>query len=324
MQLETVNTASEAPLLTVCIATYNRWFTCMRAIRSVVNQQGVRVEAVVVDDASSEQPDHQVARLMRDEGVRYIRHQKNLGLAAARNTALREARGAYFSFCDDDDIWPEDMAKGLLGALWSTGLTKSMGLALGQIKDAEYDETLGQCPTLQKLMLRGVTPPVSAQIYPTELLRQIDGYDERIKSGVDHDLWISLAPLNPRVGITWDQQPVVGSNPEAVRMTTNEYDRRQGISESLNIWRPKLVKVFGTEFYSHFRYCYFAYLDYKFLQYDIKRGKYLSAMRRIGNVNVLRMMARRLSEKVSGRYNGNQFVSFNRARLYRGGSMPSE
>jgi hypothetical protein len=69
------------------------------AIESVLRQTHPDVEIVVVDDGS---PDNTRDVAARYAGVRYVR-QDNQGLAAARNTGIRESRNPYLVFLDADD-----------------------------------------------------------------------------------------------------------------------------------------------------------------------------------------------------------------------------
>jgi glycosyltransferase involved in cell wall biosynthesis len=73
-----------------------------RAIRSVLAQTYRGFELIIVDDAS---PDNtrEVVASFDDERIIYIRRQENGGASAARNTGIRQARGRYISFLDDDD-----------------------------------------------------------------------------------------------------------------------------------------------------------------------------------------------------------------------------
>lgn len=92
------------PSVSVILPTYNRTRTLPAAIASVLNQSVGDFELVVVDDGSSED----VASLVRRHGdarTRYVRRPVNGGAAAARNTGIAEARGAFIAFQDSDDLW---------------------------------------------------------------------------------------------------------------------------------------------------------------------------------------------------------------------------
>ncbi len=93
-----------APTATVVMAAYNADVTVASAIRSVLAQTWRDFELLVVDDGSTDDTARIVASFDEDQRVRLIR-QENRGLAGARNTAIREARGRFVSLVDSDDFW---------------------------------------------------------------------------------------------------------------------------------------------------------------------------------------------------------------------------
>ncbi len=82
-----------------------------RCARSLFEQSYANIEYVFVDDCS---PDNSIEVLKcvmtqypeRADNVRILRHEKNRGLAAARNTALDNATGEFVCVVDSDD-WLE-------------------------------------------------------------------------------------------------------------------------------------------------------------------------------------------------------------------------
>ena len=224
-----------------------------------------------------------------------MRHKSNLGLAAARNTAIQAATGEWFAFCDDDDQWPPGFAAALLQTLERAEGEADAAVALNSLKRAACTELLPSLPTIQDLVLAGVTPPVSAQMYRTSMLQRVGGYDARVRSGVDHDLWVTLAATdNPRVAIAWDAAPIVGSDTGRVRMTTSEQRRRQGIADALEIWRPKIVSAFGEPFFLHFETSYRAYLDVKFFLLAVKSRRFIIALKNMLRPAVASWTAKRV------------------------------
>src|SRR5580700_8153945 len=94
------------PAITAIIPTFNRAHIVARAVASVVSQElppDHSIEVIVVDDGSSDAP----AAALRPFGsqVTCIRHDRNEGAAAARNTGVAAARGDYLAFLDSDDVW---------------------------------------------------------------------------------------------------------------------------------------------------------------------------------------------------------------------------
>lgn len=92
----------DMPTVSVILPTFNRSELVPRAIASVLEQTLTSFELIVVDDCSSDDTPAVVAGIP-DERIRLLRHDKNLGLAEARNSGIRQARGRFVSFLDDDD-----------------------------------------------------------------------------------------------------------------------------------------------------------------------------------------------------------------------------
>jgi glycosyltransferase involved in cell wall biosynthesis len=94
--------AGEHNLVSVVIPVYNRGDLLRRALASVASQSWRPIEAIVVDDGSEEDISAVVAEFGR---VARMVRQANLGVTAARNRGLQEARGEFIAFLDSDDWW---------------------------------------------------------------------------------------------------------------------------------------------------------------------------------------------------------------------------
>jgi glycosyltransferase involved in cell wall biosynthesis len=92
------------PDISVVLATYDRRHTLPRAIASVLAQDGVRFELVVVDDASRDGTSAYLATLA-DPRIRVIVAERNGGPSAARNLGLKAARAGIVAFLDSDDAY---------------------------------------------------------------------------------------------------------------------------------------------------------------------------------------------------------------------------
>src|SRR5260370_42131836 len=90
----------------VIIPSRNRASLVQRAIRSALNQERPALEVIVVDDGSEDETGSVVQELFPT--VRYLRQEVNLGVGAARNRGLAEARGGWARLLEDDDtLLPE-------------------------------------------------------------------------------------------------------------------------------------------------------------------------------------------------------------------------
>jgi glycosyltransferase involved in cell wall biosynthesis len=93
-----------APLVTIGLTCFNAYDTIARAISSALAQEWPNTEVLIVDDASTDSSLACAQTAIRDDPrVRIIRHPRNIGPGAARNTILSNARGEFITFFDDDD-----------------------------------------------------------------------------------------------------------------------------------------------------------------------------------------------------------------------------
>ena len=95
-----------APRVSVVVPVYDVEDYVEECLESILAQQGVDLEVVVVDDGSRDASAARVERFVTPGGpVRLVR-TANHGLGAARNEGVRHATGDYLTFADSDDVVP--------------------------------------------------------------------------------------------------------------------------------------------------------------------------------------------------------------------------
>ncbi len=92
-----------APAISIVLPTHNRAHLLPRALRSVLAQTDPDFELVVVDDGSTDDTPAVLAGFAQDPRIRSSRNDVARGAPAARNLAVRNARGKWVAFVDDDD-----------------------------------------------------------------------------------------------------------------------------------------------------------------------------------------------------------------------------
>lgn len=97
-------------LVSVVMPAYNSREFIGQALDSALIQD-VPLEVIVINDCSRDDLDHFMRRYRNDPRVRYIKNEKNLGVAETRNRGVAMARGEYIAFLDSDDIWARDKLK---------------------------------------------------------------------------------------------------------------------------------------------------------------------------------------------------------------------
>ena len=92
------------PKISVIMPVYNTNAAYLKeAIESVLHQTYQNFELLVTDDAS-EPFVKEVTEGYSDKRIKYIRLERNQGIAVARNVGIEQAKGAYIALLDSDDI----------------------------------------------------------------------------------------------------------------------------------------------------------------------------------------------------------------------------
>ncbi|WP_353387052.1 glycosyltransferase [Halopseudomonas sabulinigri] len=114
--LEALADLDEQALFSIVLTTFNRPAMLLDALRSIAAQTLHDFEVILVNDHGEP-----VESLLDgfDFPLTYLRQGANKGPAAARNAALRLAKGRYVAFLDDDDIFLPDHLQSLATALES-------------------------------------------------------------------------------------------------------------------------------------------------------------------------------------------------------------
>lgn len=171
---------------------------CLASVRAQIFQNW---RCYIIDDGSTDRTAEIGANWERlDNRFRLIRHGKNGGLSAARNTGLREAIEPLVTFLDADDllvrkslerrveIMQRDWLLAEVAGSWAVTLqvpeetTVEQAEALDGPHDGkvvDFVSSAGECPF-----------NAHAPLMRTDLLRLLGGFDEQMKRGAeDWDLW---------------------------------------------------------------------------------------------------------------------------------------
>jgi succinoglycan biosynthesis protein ExoO len=106
------------PEVSVIIPAYNTEAYLAQAIESALEQTLENIEVIVVDDASTDKT-LEVAKSFNDKRLKVLVNEQNLGAAATRNRALREAKGQWVAVLDSDDWYAPKRLEKLLAVAYS-------------------------------------------------------------------------------------------------------------------------------------------------------------------------------------------------------------
>jgi glycosyltransferase involved in cell wall biosynthesis len=196
---------AEVPLVSICLAHFNRAAYLRQALASIEAQDYPRLEVVLVDDAST-RPDaiaylDSLAPKFAARGWQLIRNPRELFVGAARNVAARHARGEYLKFMDDDNVAKPEEVSTLVQVARRTGadlVSCAMDFFWGEDAPAP-----GQVPSSRCLFLG---PAVSAAVIRNclgdtnllvrrEVFLRLGGFHEEWRTGNEDWKFIADAVL---------------------------------------------------------------------------------------------------------------------------------
>jgi glycosyltransferase involved in cell wall biosynthesis len=202
-----VNAEPDTPLISVIIPAYNVSIYIAEALSSVFVQDFNSYEVIIINDGSTDTPELERELEPFRDRINYI-CQNNRGIAAARNAALRVARGELIALLDADDVWMEGKLTEQLAFMREGGydMVYADALLFGEAPWSEGTTFMDRSPsdgpvTLNSLLDIRVTVVVSTVIMRKDLVEQVGSFDEEDRNMTeDFDLWLRLANAGARIG----------------------------------------------------------------------------------------------------------------------------
>lgn len=193
------------PEVTVSMPARNAAPFLATAIRSVLNQEGIEVRLVVVDDASSDET-ARVARSFRDPRVTVFRNDEHRGIGFSHNRALEVAETPFIAHVDADDfVVPWALARMVAGLRERPGTGQAycnffMVGESGRISRAGHRHQVEFLRSSRRtnsdyrkaLLVHGMVAN-SLRTYPTEVLREAGGFNEDLAYAVDYEMSVRIA-----------------------------------------------------------------------------------------------------------------------------------
>lgn len=222
-----------ALLVSVVVPTYNYAHFLPAALDSVLAQTYRDWECIIVDDGSTDDtPAVADAYARRDSRFRYI-HQANRGLAGARNSGVRDARGEAIQFLDADDrLLPPKLKRHtayldshpecdiVYGDVWffrsetPDVLTPSLH---GKLTRSILRRVHGNAEAFRVLQHYNIMPVPAAIIRRRVFERAI--FDEEANAVEDYGFWIRCAALGFSFDFCEPDEPVAAVRSHGASMS---------------------------------------------------------------------------------------------------------
>jgi glycosyltransferase involved in cell wall biosynthesis len=199
---------SGLPLVSVVIPVHDAAELVVGAVASALAQTHPRVEVIVVDDGSRDDPAAALARFASAGDRLRVLRQENRGAAAARNRGVAAARGELVQFLDADDALDPVAVERKLAAFRAVPEAE---LCASRYRAAGGDPPPGKrhgppfgdvwCPTRDLLAtwVRRYPFHTSTVLVPRFVLTEAGPWDEKLEQGEDARYWLALALRGTRV-----------------------------------------------------------------------------------------------------------------------------
>jgi len=247
----TVGPGATAPLVSVIVTTLNRSELLPIALRSIQMQDLDEWECIVIDDGST---DYSVAAAQafvdKDDRFSVIRHDRQRGLAAARNTGIAAAKAKFVCFLDDDDFLLSGSLAARLDAMehapvdvvgsFCDWINTDPHVQLEAFAQDRKPNHRGQ---ISFTSLRAGVPFIATSpMIRRRALLDVGGFDETFRRAEDAELWHRLLRLGFKfvdarhVGVAYRRSPssMVTGDPE------NQLDVLQSIENVADQPTPDL------------------------------------------------------------------------------------
>jgi len=186
------------PKVSVIIPTYNRAELLCSTITSVLNQTFQHFEVIVIDDASQDHT-REVINSLNDKRIRYICHERNKGVSAARNTGIVNAKSDYIAFLDDDDEWfPEKLQKQfnllescppIIGVVYTGAFIIEESSKKILVKD--FPKKRGYI--FDEILTTNRVACTSTLFLRKQCFEKVGLFDEDLYFGEDYDMWLRIS-----------------------------------------------------------------------------------------------------------------------------------
>ncbi len=240
-----------SPEISIIIPTHNRSHIVKRAVTSVLDQTFKYTEIIVVDDCSTDKTEHVIKEISKvDARVKYVRTDKNIGGAAARNRGVSESFGKYIAFLDDDDEalpdWLEKSIEKISTLPESWALLCCRWYQKSEFTRITYESAMFlKDGYIYEELLRGHDPPsgTSGSVIKRAAFDFVGGFDESLQGFQDYDFFFSLARkwtfhyLHIPLIIFYDHP--------GTRISDTNKKREDAFNQFIKKWENEILRIGG-------------------------------------------------------------------------------
>lgn len=237
-----------AVLVSVIMPVYNMAEFVGEAIDSILRQTFPDFEFIIIDDASDDGSDI-ILRSYTDKRIVYERNDTNMGNYASRNKGMLRAQGKYIAVMDADDIAMPERLEKQIGYLEKHSEVLAVGTDCIFLSNDKLKKVVNSYQEILIALLDNNCFVHSSLMIRTDILRQLNGYNEHYYYSADYDLISRMALLGkvenlaePLMQYRWHSCQISVTNKEKQKLFADEIrlnyqlafvDRYKGVNQSV-------------------------------------------------------------------------------------------
>ncbi len=179
----------KSPLVSVYIVNHNYGDYLETAIKSVLNQTFTSFEIIFIDNGSTDSSRKKIESYYSNKKIKIVL-QKNIGLNAANNVALKLAKGKYIIRLDADDFFDKNALEILVSKLEKD---QNLGLVFSDYYTVDQKGNIIEMfrrHDFSEVELLDQPAHGACSMVRKEFLLAINGYDESYHCQDGWDLWV--------------------------------------------------------------------------------------------------------------------------------------
>lgn len=184
------------PLVSIIMPFYNADKTLRKSIMSIVSQSYNELEIILVDDSSTDSSLLIAQEFCNiDKRIKLIKNNKNIGLAASLNSAIKVSKGRYIARMDSDDYSHPSRIEKQVAFLQKNKKISVLGTAARYIVNNNSKRSfINTMPLSHEECIEKIaktTPFIHPSVmFHREFFSEVGYYNPTLRKAQDYELWV--------------------------------------------------------------------------------------------------------------------------------------
>lgn len=246
-------------LVSIIMPAFNSANSIEASINSVLRQNFINWELIVIDDLSKDTTVEIVKKILGiDKRVKLIESTTNGGTARARNSGLKEAKGQYIAFLDSDDLWDVNYLESQIAFIKDNGPIIAASYRIKTTKNT----IIYNVPTSRtyKQLLVQNTMGCLATMYDRSVIGEVY-FEEDLLKHEDFALWLNIlrkgyvAKGNQEILATYiiHENSKSYNKSKLIKPMYHIYRKNQGYNFIKSLWLTMVWGINGLKKYRKIR-----------------------------------------------------------------------